>query len=485
METKKLFFLFSILLSMVGTRASAYDIAVENADGVTIYYNYINDGKELEVVTVYDNTGHIFYSGDVVIPEEVTYMNRTLKVTSIGDKAFYNCSGLTSVTIGNNVTSIGYAAFVFCSGLTSVTIGNSVTSIGDSAFGGCSGLTSVTIPNSVTSIGDHAFQECSGLTSVTISNSVTSIGDYAFYYCSGLTSITIPNSVTSIGNFAFENCSSLTLVNYLCSPTSIGYNIFDHCDNIKEALFDCNTIPSSILSGKKLLQKVTIKESVTSIGNGAFQGCSGLTSVTIPNSVTSIGNVAFHECSGLASVTIPNSVTSIGISAFRGCSGLTSVTIPNSVTSIGISAFNDLDLPEVISKIENPFEIEGKSSKYKTFSLNTFNNATLYVPVGTIDKYKATVGWKDFAVIKEGNGSDNTNSVAQVRANPVLIQSKGYVLTISGAPEGEEITVYNLSGQKVGSARAMSDITVVFTSLQAGDVGIVKIGSNAVKVTMK
>ena len=169
---------------------------------------------------------------------EITELIIPNSVTSIGNHAFCDYSGLTSVTIPNSVTSIGEYAFSGCSGLTSVTIPNSVTSIGYHAFDGCSGLTSIkvesgntkydsrdncnaiieitsntlitgckntTIPNSVTSIGFHAFDGCSGLTSITIPNNVTSIGDWAFFHCSGLISITIPNSVTSIGSGAFYN----------------------------------------------------------------------------------------------------------------------------------------------------------------------------------------------------------------------------------------------------------------------------------------
>ena len=243
------------------------------------------------------------------------------------------------------------------------------------------------------------------------------------------------------------------------------------------------------------------------------------------------------------------------------------------MTSIGSNAFDGWDLPEVISKIENPFGITGKSpGSFRTFSLNTFNNATLYVPIGTIEKYKSTEGWKDFAFIEEGNGSGGTptepskcekptisyqngkltfhsatdgaichstitntditsydinevqlgvtynitvyatksgyensetatatlcwidvdpktegitNSVANVRANPVLIQSNGNVLNISGAPEGAEISVFNLSGQKVGSARTNSESTDVITSLQIGEACIVKIGEKSIKLLLK
>ena len=132
-------FLLTVLMSMVGAKTYAYDIAVQNADGVTIYYNYINNGTELEV-TFWGTSDYYYlyrYTGNVVIPEEVNYMNRTRKVTSIGSKAFDHCSGLTSVTIPNSVTSICKSAFESCSGLTSVTIPNSVTSIGKNAFWSC------------------------------------------------------------------------------------------------------------------------------------------------------------------------------------------------------------------------------------------------------------------------------------------------------------------------------------------------------------
>ena len=206
--------LLLLVMMMLPVVASAHDIEVKNADDVTIYYNYVNDGTELAVTyrgasySSYSNE----YSGNVVIPEEVTYMNRTRRVTSIGASAFNSCSGLTSVTIPNSVTSIGRSAFYGCTSLTSVTIPNSVTSIGVGAFYYCSGLTSVTIGNSVTSIGESAFEGCSGLTSVTIPNSVTSIGDFAFAECTSLRVLDIPKSVTNLGSSTFKECRFDALV---------------------------------------------------------------------------------------------------------------------------------------------------------------------------------------------------------------------------------------------------------------------------------
>ena len=181
-----------ILLPLV---ASAHDIEVQNADGVTIYYNYINDGTELAVTfRGYDSYSHE-YQGNVVIPEEVTFMNRTRKVTSIGNYAFWGCSGLTSITIPKSITSIGSDAFPACYGLKKVIISDIAAwcciEFGDNPLAYAHHLYSdekteikeLNIPNNVTSIGGSAFEGCSGLTSVTIPNSVTSIGWSAFAFC--------------------------------------------------------------------------------------------------------------------------------------------------------------------------------------------------------------------------------------------------------------------------------------------------------------
>ena len=209
---------------------------------------------------------------EIHIPSQIQYGKYTYEVTSIGEHAFYKCSGLTAITIPNSVTSIGKGAFARCEVLTSITIPNSVTSIEKDVFYNCKALTSITIPNSVTSIGGHAFHECESLASIAIPNSVTSIGGWAFSYCFCLTSVTIPDSVTSIGEGAFSRCNSLTSF----------------------------AIPSR----------------VTSIGEWTFYKCSGLTAITIPNSVTSIEKDAFKECIALRSVMLPKTLTNIHPNAF-------------------------------------------------------------------------------------------------------------------------------------------------------------------------
>ena len=343
-------------------------------------------------------------------------------VTSIEDSAFKYCRGLTSITIPNSVTSIGYSAFKYCTRLTSITIPDSVTSIGDWAFDGCTGLTSInvasdnnnyysdnngvlfnkkktelirypegksqtsyTIPNSVTSIGVGAFFDCTGLTSITIPNSVTSIGDGAFEWCTGLTSITIPNSVTSIEGWAFNVCTGLTSITIPNSVKSIGDGAFEYCAGLTSI-----TIPNSVTSiGYRAfydctgLTSITLGNSVTSIGDMAFADCTGLTSITIPNSVTSIRDRAFDGCTGLTSITLGNSVTSIGYEAFYKCTGLTSITIPNSVTSIGRGAFYYTGLKDVY--------YTGSKDEWKDISVGSDN----------VDLFNATIhyNWIDDSVL--------------------------------------------------------------------------------------
>ena len=390
MKQLNITFLLTMLMSMIGIQAFAHDIEVPNADGVTIYYNYINNSMELAVTyrgsspSSYDND----YSGNVVVPETVTYNGKTYSVTSIGNTAFWGCKGLTEVTIPNSVTSIGSSAFSFCTGLTKVTIPNSVTSIGEFAFNGSTGLTEVTIGNSVTSIGNsafngctgltevnfnatnctkmgnstypvfkgcsslttinigdnvetipnYAFYGCSGLTSVTIGNSVTSIGSEAFSYCSGLTSVTIPNSVTSIGQRTFSGCLNLLSVTIPSSVTIINSNAFYECNRLKivNYLGTLNQWLSMTFLDNPLHYRAALYLNGSSISNIIFanidgtvgtqlRGCTNLKSVTIASNNTVIAEKAFEYCSMLEEITLPNSITTINNNAFYGCENLHTV----------------------------------------------------------------------------------------------------------------------------------------------------------------
>ena len=338
-------FLAAVLLTALAfsQSAKAYDFSAVAPSGQTLYYNIV--GGNAQVTS--QNSRSPYYStyptGALTIPDSVTYNGTTYSVTTIGNFAFNNCSGLTSVTIGGSVTTIGNYAFERCSGLTSVTIGGSVTTIGNYAFDNCSGLTSVTIGDSVTTIGARAFLDCSGLTSVTIGGSVTTIGDYAFYHCSSLSSVTIPNSVTTIGIAAFYMCSGLT--------------------------------------------SVTIGGSVTTIADDAFYRCSSLSSVTIGGSVTTIGNYAFYMCSGLTSVTIPNSVTTIGGSAFNGCSGLAEIhSQANVAPRLGGQTFSGV--PDTI-----PVYIPcGSVSSYRSRWTHFSNFNEIFLPTLTAQSSDTTMG---------------------------------------------------------------------------------------------
>ena len=217
------------------------------------------------------------YSGDIVIPSIVKYMNADLEVSSISNIAFRDCSSLNSVTVENGVTTIEEYAF-YNSSLTSISLPNTLTHIGYSAFRGCSSLISIAIPNGVTTIKNNTFSGCSSLTSATISNGVMAIEKYAFADCSSLNTISVPNSVTRIGQSTFKNCTSLVEV-----TLSNEMNTLE-----KETFQDCSSLKFVRLGGK-----------LTTIGESVFSACTALNEITLPASVKSIGENAFAGCTKL------------------------------------------------------------------------------------------------------------------------------------------------------------------------------------------
>ena len=246
------------------------------------YNGYSTEGKlstldlsEAKIV----KGGDSYYSGD----------NCYTSNDEIGEYAFHDCSGLTSLTLPSSITSIGESAFRNCHGLTSLTLPAGITRIGSYAFEGCSGLTSLTLPAGITSISDYAFEGCSGLTSLTLPAGITSIGDDAFWGCSGLTSLPLPDGITSIGYSAFEGCSRLKEVRFCINDNldtylTKGHPYIDVDCGIKYYIND------------KEITSIEIPSNVTTLGQYVFQECREFTSLTLPSSITEIGEGAFENC---------------------------------------------------------------------------------------------------------------------------------------------------------------------------------------------
>ena len=359
-------------------------------DGVTqIGYYVFRECKSLTSIDIPDSVTQI---GGYAFSfcSNLSSINIPDGVTQIGIGAFYDCSSLSSIDIPDGVTQIGHAAFGGCSSLTSITIPDGVTQIGDALFANCSSLSSINIPDGVTRIGSNAFYRCSNLTSITIPDSVTEIGPAAFEHCSNLTSITIPDGVTQIGDSTFANCSNLSSITIPESVTQIGNIAFWGCSRLTSI-----TIPDGVTQigsytfyNCRSLPSITIPDGVTQIGNWVFRGCESLTSITIPDGVTEIGEDAFCGCSSLTSINIPDGVTQIGDNAFWGCSSLTSITFPKSVEGIGRDAFYKVKVVYCMATQPPLLGEPEDSSSYTEY---------IYVPTNSVDTYKTSDGWKEYA----------------------------------------------------------------------------------------
>lgn len=333
-------------------------------------------------------------------------------VNSIGYGAFGSCTCLKNIKFPQSITKINSYAFYYCESLENVDIPNSVSMIGHMAFGGCSKIKCITIPEKA-KLDGNPFGNCKSLRmfkgkyaseygrclivdgelksvasdcgiSYTIPNSVTSIGRSAFFGCKDLLYVYIPNSVKYIDDCAFEFCSNLESVNIPSSITHIGFDAFDGCDSIKkvyitdmkkwsEIQFD--SVASSpmgngaiLLLDHRLVTDVVIPEGVTSINRMSFCHCLNLRMVTLPNGIQSIDSMAFGWCEFLEDVWIPESITSIGENAFVGCGNLRTVYIMATIPPQG-----------AMRMFENDTELK------------------ILVPIDSIDDYKKSKYWSDYA----------------------------------------------------------------------------------------
>lgn len=347
--------------------AAAYDFEVDG-----IYYRRSGNNAIVTYKTytgVSSNPYYNEYSGDLVIPETVTWEDKTYTVTAIGDYAYYRTADVTSVTLPNTITSIGKYAFFECTGITELNLPNTLATIDKCAFQSCSGLTSITIPQGVTSIGENSFHNCTSakilnfnaincedfpgivntwpfdganyneinigegvtripayfaynsmsITSLTIPNSVTYIGTFAFYYSLNLrTHLHIPSSVTFIGETALHGCPYLTGITV--DENNPVYDSRDNCNAIIE------TATNTLING---CTYTIIPNTVTAISDYAFMQNfnNEHTLLVVPNSVKSIGYRAFAYTSDIKGIHIGSGLTSIGAEAFVGCRDIVRMTV--------------------------------------------------------------------------------------------------------------------------------------------------------------
>lgn len=302
-KMKKTVITYFLLLLVAGARADNYN----GSCGDNVYFTY----------NVSTHSLRVFGSGKM---SENYYKNMPWDSYK---------ADIQTVSIETGVTYIGRYTFESCSNIITASISNTVASIDKSAFAGCTSLASIDLPNSLISIGGNAFQGCQSLTSLVIPKYLTNIGTGAFSGCSGLISITVED-----GNVKYDsrdNCNAIIIKNtnsllFGCKNTIIPNSVI--------------TIADNAFSGCSELSSINIPSSITSIGGYAFSGCSSLGSISIPNSVISLGTYAFSGCSDLISASISNNVSEIKRGTFSGCKSLTSVTIPSSITNIGQEAFS-------------------------------------------------------------------------------------------------------------------------------------------------
>ena len=462
--------MITIAVLLCSVTASAYDFVVDG-----IYYNILSASDLTVAITYKGDSFSSFsneYSGEIIIPETVVYKSKVLKVTSIEDNAFRDCSALTSVTIGNSVTSIGDNAFENCYGLKKVKlncktieswfahssieeviIGNSVTGIGDYAFSGCWYLTNIVIPDSVTSIGKSAFSNCSKLTSITIPNSVTSIGNYAFSDCSGLTSIEIPNSITRIGMGMFSDCSALTSVVIGKSVTSIEWKAFEGCTGLTNIHILSETPPT------------------VQIDNFAE---SQYTDITLYVPVGSLETYKTADTWKNFWDIREEGTTETPEEDVKKCA-IPVITYNNS----GLDITTKTDGAEIHTNITCNDANSYNSSRIDlsaTYSITTYATKSGYL---NSDTATATLCW--IAV----SGSSEENSIIEVEAMPVLITCNNSTINICGGKEGAEVVVYTTSGVAVGNATITNGNVAVSTGLAKGEIAVVSIAGKGIKVVMQ
>lgn len=409
----KIYFLFATLFGLLGTPVLAYDFGVQNADGITLYYDYINEGKELGLARENSYNNYKELQGKVLrIPSEVTFKGRTRKVTQIQKYALAYAL-MTEVSLPPTIKRICSYAFYDCDRLKVLNIPDNTEIIEECILGGVR-LNKITIGKGLKKVGRQHFGTTLISDSVIVKdlNSFLKIEYYDcnfFHWYAGdiskrlmfdsnynlITDLVLPEGITKIGG-SLKGCKSIRSVRIPTSITEIDDSAFCECKNLSNIYWHDN---------------------ITRIGESAFEHCP-ISNVVLPQNLITIDDLAFSYCT-LSVIEIPDKVERIGWKTFDG-NNLEMVVLPQSLKGgIGIGAFySSENLLTVISNIVNPAlcppgNYWGDGSFSYAFNKNTLMNATLYVPVGTKSKYESAKGWKDFVFIEEGipNEIDVTNYV--------------------------------------------------------------------------
>lgn len=302
---------------------------------------------DIVIPAVYE--GQTVTTIEMGFPPSTTSVVIPSSVTQISANMFYQCEHLTETENGVSYAN-GWALGVDPS-FASITIREGTVGIASFAFRENETLTSVSIPESVRYIGEGAFYICPQLKEINLPKNLSEIRSSTFSLCSSLTDITIPSNVIRIGEIAFDG-TGLTEIFIPERVQAIEINAFSTCKNLKtllvhpdnEVFHSTNNCiietKSKILVAGCQTSRIPDDGSVTTIGQTAFSGCTGLMSITIPDSVTLIKSSAFADCQGLTSMIIPDSVTRIERYAFVSCSNLTSIQLSQKLTNISENAFS-------------------------------------------------------------------------------------------------------------------------------------------------
>lgn len=459
-------FLITMFLCMTFFNAMAQKTVT--IDGIKYH---IENGEA--TIAVQDET----LSGDIVIPESISYDENNYSVVRATNGAFQNTD------------------------ITGITLPNSITSLGNSCFKLCNKLTSVKLPDNITSLGDETFMTCSKLSSINIPNTLTSLGEFCLAFCN-ITKLTLPNSITNLGNNCFQSCENLETITLPQNITNLPAYCFHDC---------------------KKLSGITLHEGITSLGESCFEGCSSLTSIKLPKSINkitgSIFNGCFENCSNLSEVTCQwdnLDGIDVGSDAFNNIFSEARLYIPKGTTEIYKAKepwskfkyiIEDNDVTEDAEKCQTP--TISYSDKKLTFTSPTEGamyhytitdddvKTEAYTEDGIINlsaTYKISVyasadGYKNSnratATLYFINaGLENTTGVLQIeKQRGVLISTEGNNISISGLDDNEKVYLYNLQGMSLAEGTACAGTVNLNTGNEQGVV-IIKIGEQSIKVKL-